>query len=201
MKKIGILGGTFDPIHYGHLILAEQARGEANLEQVIFMPAMVQPFKIHTKIADGSHRYAMLLEATNDNPNFSVSDIELNSPEISYTIKTLKYCKKNLGDDVELYFIIGTDAFLGLEKWYEAEELLRDFSFIIGSRPGYKEQELKLKAKYFEEKYMTKIIQINNSEVEISSSNIKERIQEGKSIKYLLPKSVEEYIFKNNLYK
>ena len=200
MKKIGILGGTFDPVHYGHLILAEQARGEANLDQVIFMPAMIQPFKINSKVAAGSHRYAMLLEATSSNPDFSVSEMELNSPEVSYTIKTLRYCKEHLGENAELYFIIGTDAFLGLEKWYESEKLLKEFSFIVGTRPGYKEQELKHRVENLREKYGTRIIQINNSEVEISSTDIKARIQEGKSIKYLLPKPVEDYIYKNKLY-
>lgn len=200
MKKIGILGGTFDPVHYGHLILAEQARGEADLDQVMFMPAMVQPFKLNTKIADGSHRYEMLLIATSDNPNFIVSEMELNSPEVSYTIKTLRNCKNSLGENIELYFIIGTDAFLGLEKWYESDELLKEFSFIVGTRPGYKEQELKQRVNYFKDKYGARIIQINNSEVEISSTDIKERIQKGKSIKYLLPKTVEEYIYKHSLY-
>lgn len=200
MNKIGILGGTFDPVHYGHLILAEQARGEAKLDQVIFMPAMIQPFKLNAKIADASHRYEMLMKATSDNPEFIVSEMELNSPEVSYTIKTLRDCKNRLGENVELYFIIGTDAFLGLEKWYGSDELLKEFCFIVGTRPGYKELELKQRVEYFREKYNTKITQINNSEVEISSTDIKDRIREGKSIKYLLPKSVEEYIYKNHLY-
>ena len=200
MKKIGIIGGTFDPVHYGHLILAEQARVEASLDQVVFMPAMVQPFKLNLKIADGDHRYAMLLEAVKGNLFFSVSKRELDSPEISYTINTLRDCKEEYGSDAELYFIMGTDAFLNLEKWYAAEELLTKFYFVIGTRPGYKEQELKLMLKRIRENFGTKVIEINNSEVEISSTDIKNRIREGKSIKYLLPDRVEEYIYKNKLY-
>ncbi|MEL7656058.1 MAG: nicotinate-nucleotide adenylyltransferase [Bacillota bacterium] len=200
MKKIGIIGGTFDPVHYGHLILAEQARVEASLDRVIFMPAMVQPFKLNAKIADGDHRYAMLLEAVNGNPYFSVSRRELDSSEISYTINTLQGCKEEYGSDTELYFIIGTDAFLNLEKWYAAEELMANFCFIIGTRPGYKEQELKRMLERIRENFGTKVIEINNSEVEISSTDIKNRIRDGKSAKYLLPDGVEEYIYKNKLY-
>lgn len=200
MKKIGIIGGTFDPVHYGHLILAEQARVEAALDRVVFMPAMVQPFKLHTKTAEGDHRYAMLLEAVSGNPYFSVSRKELDSPDISYTIHTLKSLKEEMGEDAELYFIIGTDAFLSLEKWYSAEELLRNFSFVIGMRPGYKEQELKEMISHVREMYGTRVAEINNSEVEISSSDIKNRIRTGKSIKYLLPDGVESYIRNNGLY-
>ncbi|MDD3168395.1 MAG: nicotinate-nucleotide adenylyltransferase [Eubacteriales bacterium] len=200
MKKIGIIGGTFDPIHYGHLILAEQARVEAGLDQVIFMPAKVQPFKLNLKIAGDVHRYAMLQKATIGNPHFSVSRRELDSPEISYTCNTLKGCRADLDADVELYFIIGTDAFLHLEKWYAAAELLKSFSFVIGTRPGYKEQELKELISRIRTQYGTKLLEINNSEVEISSTDIKNRIRKGKSIKYLLPEGVEEYIYRNKLY-
>jgi nicotinate (nicotinamide) nucleotide adenylyltransferase len=200
MKKIGIIGGTFDPVHYGHLILAEQARAEAALDQVIFMPAMVQPFKLNVKTADGEHRYEMLRKAIAGNPYFSVSRKELDSQKISFTINTLRDCRIEFGAETELYFIIGTDAFLNLEHWYEAEDLLEGFSFIVGTRPGYKEQELKKLVNRLRVQYGTKILEINNSEVEISSTDIKARIREEKSIKYLLPAEVEKYIYENRLY-
>ncbi|MBR0596653.1 nicotinate-nucleotide adenylyltransferase [Sinanaerobacter chloroacetimidivorans] len=200
MKKIGILGGTFDPVHYGHLILAEQARGEAGLDQVVFMPAMVQPFKLNTKIAEGHHRYAMLMKATAGNAGFAVSDLELTSAKVSYTIKTLQEYKSRLDENTTLYFIIGTDAFLSIDKWFSAEDLLKEYSFIVGTRPGYKEKELKEKVERFREIYDTQILQIKNSEVEISSSDIKDRIRKGKSIKYLLPEAVEDYIYQEKLY-
>lgn len=200
MKKVGILGGTFDPVHYGHLILAEQARSEASLNSVIFMPAMVQPFKLNIKSAEGDHRYAMLQEATAGNPQFSVSRKELDSPEISYTINTLEECRAEFGADREIYFIIGTDAFLSLEKWYAAKDLLEGFAFIIGTRPGYKEEERKALTTRLREQYGTKIVEIHNPEIEISSTDIKNRIREGKSIKYLVPERVEDYIYRNGLY-
>ncbi|HWQ79701.1 MAG TPA: nicotinate-nucleotide adenylyltransferase [Anaerovoracaceae bacterium] len=201
MKKIGILGGTFDPVHYGHLILAEQARAEVGLEQVIFMPAKVQPFKLNVKITGEEHRYAMLLEAIKGNAFFSVSRKELDTPGVSFTINTLQDLRAEFGVYTELCFIAGTDAFLSLENWYSAEDLLEGFTFIIGMRPGYKEQELKALITRMKAQYGTRIVEINNSEVEISSTDIKNRIREGKSIKYLLPESVEEYIHKNGLYR
>ncbi len=201
MKRIGIIGGTFDPIHYGHLILAEQARVEASLDQVIFIPAMVQPFKMNTKISDGDDRYEMVRKAITGNPYFSVSRMELDREGISYTIRTLNECKLKFGDETELYFIMGTDAFLNLEKWYAAEDLLNEFAFIIGTRPGYKEKELKTMIGNLRAQYGTNIVEINNSEVEISSTDIKDRIRAGKSIKYLVPEQVEEYIYRNELYQ
>jgi nicotinate-nucleotide adenylyltransferase len=201
MKRIGIIGGTFDPVHYGHLILAEQARAEASLDQVIFMPAKVQPFKINVIVAGGEHRYTMLQEAVAGNPFFSVSKKELDSPKISFTFNTLKDCRDEFGTGTEIFFIIGTDAFLNLESWYSAEDLLESFTFIVGTRPGYKEQELKALVEKLRKQFGARIIGIHNSEVEISSTDIKKRIREGKSIKYLLPESVEEYIYKNSLYR
>jgi nicotinate-nucleotide adenylyltransferase len=200
MKKVGIIGGTFDPVHYGHLILAEQSRIEASLDYVIFMPAMVQPFKLNMKSAEGDHRYAMLQEAIAGNPHFSVSRKELDSPEVSYTINTLKECRTEFGADTEIYFIIGTDAFLSLEKWYAAEDLLEGFSFAIGTRPGYRDEERKALVSRLREQYGTKIVEIHNPEIEISSTDIKNRIREGKSIKYLVPERVEDYIYRNGLY-
>ncbi len=201
MKRIGIIGGTFDPIHYGHLILAEQARVEASLDKVIFMPAMVQPFKLNNKIAEGDDRYEMVRKAIAGNPYFSVSRMELDREEISYTIHTLNECRAEFGANAELYFIMGTDAFLSLEQWYAAKDLLKGFSFVIGTRPGYKEQERRELIDRLRGRYGTNMIEINNSEVEISSTDIKSRIKEGKSIKYLLPEPVEEYIFRNKLYQ
>ena len=200
MDKIGIFGGTFDPVHYGHLILAEQAMEDASLKQIIFMPARVQPFKMNTSIADGAHRLAMLNLAIENNPKFSLSDLELNSTKVSYTIHTLNQLMETEMADAELFFIIGTDAFLGIEKWYCSDELLSRFSFVIGSRPGYKELELEQQMNAFRVKYATDMILINNAEVEISSTTIKKRIREGKSIKYLLPEKVETYIYENLLY-
>lgn len=200
MKKIGILGGTFDPVHIGHLILAEQARTEASLDQVIFMPAMVQPFKLDQKSAEGEHRLAMLREAIAGNPYFSVSELELSSAEISYTIHTLRACRKEFGEAAEICFIIGTDAFLSIEKWFASEELLSNYTFLVGFRPGYREDERRVLISKLQASFHTSILEIRNPEVEVSSSDIKNRIREKKSIRYLVPEQVEKYILENSLY-
>ena len=137
MKRIGIFGGSFDPIHYGHLHLAEEARCRAKLDQVLFIPAWVSPFKQDTQPADGSQRLEMVRMAIASNPGFSVSDMELKRREVSYTADTLRRCKAMAGGESRLYFITGTDAFLTIEQWYKSEELLRNYSFLIGTRPGY----------------------------------------------------------------
>ena len=112
MKKIGLMGGSFDPIHYGHLILAEQARDFLGLSQIIFIPAKTSPFKQNIKSAPGEDRYKMVLAAIAGNTGFSSSRIELEGSEISYTYYTLYACKKELGADTEIYFICGTDSFI-----------------------------------------------------------------------------------------
>lgn len=202
MRKIGILGGTFDPVHYGHLILAEQARYEAALDTIVFMPAKVQPFKLNNQTAEGHHRYEMLQKATQGNPFFQVSDLELrSSSEISYTMDTLDAFRAQLEEETTLYFIIGTDAFLNIEQWYRSEALLKEYAFIVGTRPGYKEQERVDVIKRLQRSHGTQIVEINNLEVEISSSEIRERLKMGKSIKYLLPESVEDYIDQHGLYR
>ena len=112
----------------------------------------------------------------------------------------MKECRAEFGADTEIYFIIGTDAFLNLEKWYAAEDLLEGFSFAIGMRPGYREEELKALVDRLRRQFGTKIVGIHNPEVEISSTDIKNRIREGRSIKYLVPERVEDYIYRNGLY-
>ncbi|WP_027399667.1 nicotinate-nucleotide adenylyltransferase [Anaerovorax odorimutans] len=200
MKKIGILGGTFDPIHWGHLVLAEHAKEEAGLDQVIFMPAMIQPFKINKKVTSSRDRYEMIRRAIKGNNSFKVSSKELDSPNISYTINTLRSCRDDFGISSEIFFIMGTDTFLDIEKWYKSKELLTEFSFIVGYRPGYKEDELLNCIEHIREKYNTNIIQLNNRRIEISSTDIKERVKNRKSIRYLVSKEVEEYINDSKLY-
>ncbi|NLY71231.1 MAG: nicotinate-nucleotide adenylyltransferase [Clostridiales bacterium] len=201
MKKIGIIGGTFDPIHYGHLLLAEQARDILDLQQVVFIPARTSPFKKDMEAAAGEDRYQMVLAATAGNNKFRVSKIELEGPEISYTYYTLLACEKELGDDSELYFICGTDSFLSIEKWIEADKILKKFPLIVGSRPGYKQAEVDNLIKHLTKCYGTRVYKIDMPKVDISSTDIKNRIREGRSIKYLVPETVEKYIYENRLYQ
>lgn len=201
MRKIGIFGGSFDPVHSGHLILAEQARDGADLDMIVFIPAKLSPFKCDKDILDERHRYEMVNAAIAGNRGFTSSDMELKGPDISYTVITLENCRELFGADANIYFICGTDAFLGIEKWYKSEDILKNYSLIVGSRPRYKDKERDLLIERLAGNYGTDIKKIHMPKIDISSTDIKRRIKEGRSIKYLVPAAVEEYINKNRLYR
>ncbi|WP_312649429.1 nicotinate-nucleotide adenylyltransferase [Aminipila sp.] len=201
MNKIGIYGGSFDPIHWGHIQLALQAREELHLDKVIFIPAKYQPFKMDMEVTPEEHRVNMLIQALQGKKGLEISYAELEIDEISYTINTLRRIRTFYSSDTEFFFILGTDSFLNIECWYKSKELLRDFSFAIGSRPGYKEDQLKCCIDKIRAVYNTNIILLNNEELPISSTDIKTHIKMGESIKDLVPESVERYIHENGLYK
>lgn len=200
MKRIGIFGGTFDPVHNGHLSLAEDAAKQKSLEQVIFVPAKLQPFKLNKHVTAPEHRLAMVKAAIHGNPQFRISEYELRSPEISYTCNTLNWFKGELPAETELYFITGTDAFLNIYKWKNAEELLENYSFIVGSRPGYREEELIECIERFRKVYNTNITKIDNRRLDISATEIRQRRQQGREFGSFLPPEVERYIKQHGLY-
>ena len=195
MKRIGIMGGTFDPIHFGHLVCAEAARHRFDLEKVYFVPAYIQPLKQGRKITPAEDRLMMTIMATVDNPGFTVSDLEIQRGGLSYTIDTVRAFKEELGADVEVYFITGADAIMQLPKWMKIEELAQECHFIGATRPGYKiEGEL---PEYLQGR-------VNFMEVPalaISSTDIRNRVENDAPIRYLLPETVEMYIHKKGLYK
>ena len=200
MKKIGLMGGTFDPIHYGHLVLAEQIRAQFNLDMVYFIPAGIPPHKQDKNISSSKHRYFMTLLATITNPYFEVSKIEIEDKNISYTVNTIEKFKEIIHKDAELYFITGADAIYELETWNRVGKLLTLCNFIAASRPGIDEKKLREKIGELKEKYDANIIVTTVPALAISSTDIRERISLGKSIKYIVPESVEYYIYKNKLY-
>lgn len=200
MKKIGLMGGTFDPIHNGHLVLAEQVRTRFSLDTVYFIPVGDPPHKQNRKISSSKHRYFMTLLATITNPYFEVSKIEIEDNNISYTVNTIKKIKEIIDKDAKLYFITGADAIYELETWRNVEELLSLCNFIAASRPGIDEKKLKDKIKRLNEKYNGNILMTSVPALAISSTDIRKRLNEGSSIKYIIPESVEHYIYKNKLY-
>ncbi|SHJ82434.1 nicotinate-nucleotide adenylyltransferase [Paramaledivibacter caminithermalis] len=200
MKKIGLMGGTFDPIHYGHLVLAEQIRTRFNLDKVYFIPVGIPPHKQGKKITSSKHRYFMTLLATITNPYFEISKIEIEDDGISYTVNTIKKFKETVDYNAELYFITGADAIYELESWKNVKELLGLCNFIAASRPGIDEDKLKSKIKDLKEKYNGNIILTSVPALAISSTDIRNRVKKGESIKYITPESVEYYIYKNSLY-
>lgn len=198
MKKVGIMGGTFDPIHFGHLFIANEVLNIYNMDKIIFIPTGNPPHKKGPS-ASASDRYIMTNIATQTNKNFLVSDIEVKSNEKSYTLNTLKELKEK-HPDTEFYFITGTDAIIGLPTWHQPEQLLSMIKFIAVTRPGINSLDVEIKIKEIIDKYNAKIELLHVPLLQISSSIIRDRISKGISVKYLLPEEVENYIVKNNLY-
>ena len=190
--RIGLLGGTFNPIHFGHLGLAEECRKKADLKKIIFIPSSIPPHK-EQKIAGAEHRYNMVKRATRGNKDLIVSRVELDRKEISFTYKTIQYFKKKYTKS-QVYFILGIDSVLEIHKWKKKNKILEFCPFIVATRPGYQIQEIP-----FAIRKIVKIIKI--PKINISSSMIREKIKTGESIKNLVPLSVEKYINKHKLYQ
>ena len=187
--KIGILGGTFNPIHIGHLILAEEAREKLKLDKVIFVPAYLPPHKDNSEIASADARLAMVRLAIRGNSYFFASDIEIKRDGLSYTIDTLREFKIRYPQD-ELFFIIGSDLLKYLDDWKDLGEIIKMVRFITATRPGYPL-----------EKIPTHISTIPIRAVDISGFGIREAIREGRSFRYLVPDAVFNYIDKKRLYR
>lgn len=200
-RKIGIMGGTFDPIHYGHLMLAEQIRTSFHLDEIIFIPVGKPPHKAHFNSANQVDRYEMAVLATGNNSFFKVSDIETKRTETTYTIDTIRLLKKTLPDCDELYFITGADAILLLDSWKNYEELVKMVRFVAATRPGIDLERLNDKVSELTIKYGAVIDVCYIPALAISSTDIRRRVNEEKSIRYLLPESVEAYIESKGLYK
>jgi nicotinate-nucleotide adenylyltransferase len=199
--RYAIMGGTFDPIHFGHLAAAETVRQKLNCQKVIFIPLGNPPHKKNRVLSDSNHRYTMTVLATNSNPYFEVSGIEVNRDGYTYTLNTITELNNYYGNDVELLFIIGADALLEIETWYKAEELLKLCSFVAVTRPGYDKSMLEQKLLYLQSKYNSELHIIDVPGLNISSTEIRERIKADASIRYLVPEAVEQYIFKHGLFR
>ncbi len=199
MKKIGLLGGSFNPIHTGHLLLAESARYEYQLDKILFVPTGDNPLKEPNRQVDRWQRLEMVKLAIASNPHFDVSDIELNREGKTYTIDTVTQLQ-NAYPEAEFYFITGADIMFEITRWKEADQLLKTLTFVTSCRPGYSHKKLDAKILELQRIYGARILKLFSSEMEIASSNIRGRITKGQPIKYLTPESVEDYIRDNDLY-
>jgi nicotinate-nucleotide adenylyltransferase len=191
------MGGTFDPIHYGHLFIAEEARVRFRLNHVLFVPSGRPPHKIETDLTSATHRYAMTLLATHGNQAFGCSPVELNRPGPSYTVDTLALLKEQY-PDAELFFLTGVDAIADILSWKRHEEVIQTATFLAAMRPGYDLQTLKER---LPEEYLTRILVLGSNPLGISSTEIRERIQQNLPARYLTPDSVLDYIQKHRLYQ
>ena len=199
MKKffsLGIMGGTFNPIHHGHLAAAEFVREEFKLDKVLFVPSGKPPHKHKCEIASPEHRWTMALLATDSNECFSVSSVEIDRGGESYTSDTIVELEKIYSARSNCYFITGADAIAEISAWHKSENLPKLAKFIAVSRPGYKLDMSKIDPRFHRGTYLIEV-----PALAISSTEIRERIRKGKTIKYLVPEIVEEYIYKNKLYQ
>jgi len=188
------MGGTFNPPHIAHLICAEEVFDQLGFDKVLFIPSARPPHKNYNEIADAQARYIMTSLSIDDNPHFEVSRIELDRPGRSYTIVTVKELKQIYGNDTEISWIVGTDAIIDMPSWYHIDELLTICNFIAINRPKYDPS-------LANPKILKNVQFMKVTNIDISSSDIRKRIKNGMSIKYLVHPKVEEYIYKNGLYR
>lgn len=190
MKRIGFFGGTFNPIHMGHLAIAQMAQEAFKLDKVIFIPSHQPPHKNIAPLALAKDRYKMVKLATAGNDYFEVSDVETLRDGKSYTIDTLRHFRKIYSSKAKLFFIVGGDSFSTLPKWKNIDEILKLVTFIVVNRPGC-----------YAPKKNIKHLTVTKPGIDISSSYLRNRIESGKSVRYLVPESIFHYIEKHGLYK
>ncbi len=187
--KIGVLGGTFNPVHIGHLILAEEAREKLGLDRVILIPTALPPHKDDAGIAPAQERLKMLKMAIRGNRHLAVSDMEIRRRGRSYTIDTLRELKRRFMRD-EIYFIIGSDLLKYLNEWKDLEQVLKMVKFVAATRPGYPLEQIP-------ENIETMAIRA----VDVSGFEVRERVRSNKTFRYLVPEAVFDYINKSRLYR
>ena len=198
-SRLGVLGGTFDPVHLGHLIIAEYVREKLSLAKVLFVPAGQPWVKEGIQISPGEHRLEMVRLATASNPNFEVSTIDLERPGPTYSVDTILGLKERLGAGTRLHFIVGFDALAGLASWKEPGRLLEICQVVGVRRPGHEELDWRsLEAAV--PKASQRIMVVDAPLIDISATDIRMRVARGLSIRYLVPDAVESYIAQHRLY-
>ena len=196
-KRLGVMGGTFDPIHYGHLVTAEEALWQFGLDEVVFVPTGQPWMKASREVSPAEDRYLMTVIATASNPRFSVSRIEVDRRGPTYTVDTLNELRERAEEEIELFFITGADAILEIFHWKDPEEVLALAHFIAAPRPGYDLQRFQREAPTSH----PNVSVMDIPALAISSSDIRRRVREGHPIRYLVPEGVHTYILKAGLYR
>ncbi len=202
-RHIGLLGGTFDPIHYGHLVIAEEVWSVLHLDEMVFIPAGHPPHKRGHSITSAEHRVAMLELAVASNPHFAISLIDVERSGPSYTVDTVRELREEWGTNVGLYFVIGWDSLEELHLWYDPIGILEQLTYLVAVRrpgyieePGYKDQ-LEARLPGIKERLLV----IPVPQLAISATELRQRVAEGRPIKYQTPESVEQYIAEHGLYQ
>ena len=199
-RKIGILGGTFDPIHNAHLLLGEAAREQYGLDRVIYIPNNLQHLKNRTEITPGEIRYQMVKMAISDNPYFTCSRIEIDNPEGTYTYDTIQSLKLMYPGD-ELYLILGGDSIIGIDTWYKAADLVRSCIILAAVRAEDDLPALDKKRRELNTRFGSDIRLLTFNRLDISSTEIRQRVKTGRSVRYLMPDECIEFMCIKGLYR
>lgn len=199
-ERLGLMGGTFDPVHYGHLVAAEAARVDFGLDRVVFVPSGHPPHKTGKPITSGWDRYVMTMMAVSDNPHFDVSDIEIKREGLSFAIDTVRQFRRVSQAGAEIYFITGADACLEIFSWKDSRQLLSECRVIAATRPGISGEHLREEIARLYPDFSESFFVLEVPALAISSTDIRTRVREGRSIRYLLPESVRQYIKRRRLY-
>jgi nicotinate-nucleotide adenylyltransferase len=194
MSRVGIFGGTFDPIHNGHLQVAEDVRKNLAMEKILFVPSFLPPHKLDKEVTEAGLRFEMVSLALEEYPHFEISEFEFQKEGISYTVETLNALKRS-NPDVELFLIMGVDQLLDMDSWREPEKIFQISNVVAMRRPGYRREEIESLDWY------SKILWVDVTPIEISSSMIRKKIQQGESVQGLVPEQVEKFIEEKGLYK
>ena len=208
-RRIGLFGGTFDPIHLGHLRCAQEVWEAFDLSQVIFILAATPPHKLDRPIISTQHRWNMVKLAVADNPSFALSDVEIKREGASYSIETISHYHRNLKKEERLFFIIGADAFCEIETWKDYPQLFTVCDFIVISRPQFDPLQAPVLTSEGFQKEGDRFLHpsghslhlLSVTPIGIASTEIRRAVREGRSLTYLIPKEVEEYITKEGLYR
>ena len=191
-KRLGIFGGTFNPPHMAHLLAAENVRDQLKLDKILFIPAAIPPHKMREEVISAKHRLEMVRLAIQGNEYFELSEIELLRKGPSYTIDTIRSLK-HTHPQCDLHFIMGIDLLMDFETWKDPEKILAECKVVAMNRPGF---DLAV----IDKELLAQVELVNVPSIDISSTNIRRRVKSGRSIKYLLPAAVEDYIRGNSIY-
>ena len=198
-KRVGIMGGTFNPIHLGHLILAEHAYEQLELDEVLFVPSGNPYMKEYADVLDAKTRIDLVGEAIEDNSHFALSRIEVDRGGNSYSYETIAALKE-ANPDTEYFFMVGADSLFMMDKWMCPEKIFNEVTIAVAIRGGYTDEKLEAQINILEEKYNIKIVRLNSRRVDISSTQSRARVKEGKSIRYMVHYKTAEVIKKKRLY-
>ena len=198
-ERVGLLGGTFDPVHYGHLILAEEARRAISLDRVLFVPAGEPPHKLDEPHTAAAHRLRMLELAIEDNSAFGISRVDLDRPGPHYSVDMLRLVRDELGPGAELFFLMGLDSLMNILTWHQPARLLEQCRLVVAGRPGYSFDlsDLTSQLPHLEERLHF----ISMPLIEIAGVDLRQRIRDGRSIRYQVPEAVRHYIEEQQLYR